>query len=496
MPIRFRQHVRTLRFRLALLYLVVFGVIQTILCGAILQARESYLYADFDERLADRARSMQATIHTDAASALPTIDADTPAPQLNPFRFAGYFFQLRAADGTVIERSPNLGDAALPFSDAARQARDDRMVFETAPHFDANRAAKGESLRVLTTYVDQSRLAPYYLQVATGTEAVTRSVAQLRRLFVVLVPGGLALAALASWLLARRALAPIGDIVRQAESFTPAHLDRRVEPPPGGDEIAELVRVVNAMLDRLADAFRAQERFIADASHELKTPLSVVLAEAQILAQQQRTPEEYDRFVASVLEQLHHLSRLVDSLLTLARADAGFPMAHPQAVWINEIVTEAVQRCEALARHREVRLILNLAHVTAEGLEPVVAGDPNLLRAVVENLLRNAVRHSPVEQAVEVDVALAAGTATVTVQDRGPGIPAAELERVFERYFHIPRGDAAPPGAGLGLAIARGVARLHGGTITARNRAGGGCEFVLKLPLARLDDDDLTIVEP
>jgi signal transduction histidine kinase len=279
-------------------------------------------------------------------------------------------------------------------------------------------------------------------------------------------------------------LAPIGEIAKQAREYTAAHLDRRIQTRPGGDEAVALTNVINGMLDRLESAFRAQERFIADASHELKTPLSVVLAEAQVLLQQERAIEEYDQFVASAQDQLRQLVRLVDSLLTLTRADAGFPLFQQKTVSMNEIVMEAVERCEPLARHREVRLVPILAAPADDGTEANVNGDPALLRAVIDNLIRNAIRYSPVERAVEIEVAMDRAEVRVLVRDNGPGIPPEELDRVFERFFSIPRGEEPAQGAGLGLAIARGVATLHHGSITAVNRSGGGCEFTLRLPQA------------
>jgi heavy metal sensor kinase len=321
------------------------------------------------------------------------------------------------------------------------------------------------------------------LQVGVSLARVNESVAQLRRLFLFLIPGGLVAVGAASWLMARRSLAPIGRMAREARKLTAASLDQRVALPAGKDEVAELASTINEMLDRLERAFRAQERFIADASHELKTPLSVLLGEAQILLQQVRTPEEYDRFVASVQDEMRQMARLVDSLLILARADAGFRLEASSPVAVNEAVTDAVQRCEAAARQREVRLVPNLAPPTQAQPELAVSGDAALLRAMLENLIRNAIRHSPPEDVVEVGVSGGPQEVAITVRDRGPGVPADALERVFERFYRVPRGDPALQGAGLGLAIARGVVVLHGGTIRASNRPGGGSEFLVNLPL-------------
>ena len=483
---RFFQHCRTLRFRLAVLYALVFGVIQVGLCLVILNARERYLREDFDERLVDRAETMVEAISIRAGEAAGRNEQQRTEPRLNPFRFPGYYFQIRAESGAIRERSHNLRGASLPLSEPARAARGTgRAVLETIDsQFVGSSTTVPQRLRLLTVYRNAREMEPFYLQLGATLKPVQESVAELRSLFAVVVPASLILAAVASWALARRSLAPIGEIARQTRDLTVAHLDRRIQTRLRGDEVAELTAVINGMLDRLEASFRAQERFVADASHELKTPLSVVLAEAQVLEQQARTAQEYDQFVASVQDQLRQLVRLVDSLLTLARADAGFALAAARSVSMNEVVMEAVERCEPVARHREVRLVPILAPPAEDGIEAYVSGDSALLRAAIDNLIRNAVRYSPAEEAVEVEVGVAEQEVRVAIRDNGPGIPSEELDRVFDRFFHMPRGDEVGQGAGLGLAIARGVATLHHGSISASNRASGGCEFALRLPLA------------
>ena len=480
----FSYYFRTLRFHLALLYVIVFGIIQVGLCLVILHVRARDLSEDFDRRLRDRAETIVEAISIHADRDDVTRTRQRTEPRLNPFRFPGYYFQIRTAEGSIRERSRNLRSETLPLSAAARAARDTRRsVLETVPGAVVGGAGDPpRPLRLLTLYHDEPEVEPFYLQIGAALAPVQESVARLRALFSLVIPAGLVLAVFASLILARRSLAPIGQIARQARRFTAAHLDRRIETKPRGDEVSELVAVINGMLDRLEAAFRAQERFIADASHELKTPLSVVLAEAQVLQQKARTLEEYDQFVNSAQDQLRQLVRLVDSLLTLARADAGFPLVEVQSVSINEIAMEAVERCEPLARHREVRLVPILTPPAPDGTEAYVCGDPALLRAVIDNLIRNAIRYSPADQAVEVEVSMDGTEVRVAVKDHGLGIPPEELDRVFERFFSIPRGLESSQGAGLGLAIARGVATLHHGSITAANRPAGGCEFTLHLP--------------
>lgn len=478
------QVFRTLRFKLAALNLVIFGIILSGLSVAALAVRERYLREDFDERLVDRAESMVEVIELAEAEARPSPHVRDTRPRFNPFRFPGYYFQLRSANGSLLERSRSLGETTLPLSDTARSSRESgRPALET---YRGDRAhvllGPGGELRLLTLYHEPPQGAPFLLQVGVSLARVNESVAQLRRLFLFLVPGGLLAVGAASWLMARRSLAPIGRIAREARKLTAASLDQRVALPVGKDEVAELASTINEMLDRLERAFRAQERFIADASHELKTPLSVLLGEAQILLQHACAAEEYDRFVASVQDEMRQMAQLVDSLLILARADAGFPLEATSPVVVNEAVTDAVQRCEAAARQREIRLVPRLALPEQDRPALAVSGDIVLLRAMTENLIRNAIRHSPPEEVVEVEVAAIQQGATITVRDRGAGIPGEDLERVFERFYRVRRGNSPLEGAGLGLAIARAVAVLHGGSIRASNRSGGGCEFAVSLP--------------
>ena len=300
---------------------------------------------------------------------------------------------------------------------------------------------------------------------------------------LVLIPVGLILAAIASEQLVRRGLGPVGRVAREAQRLTAARLDLRLPVPSGRDEVVEMIRTLNDMLDRLQAAFAAQERFIANAAHELKTPVTHLLGRAQVLARQTRSPEEYDRFVSGVQEEMRHLATIVESLLLLARADAGLPLESRTRVSINEVVTDAVERCHPHAEQREIRLEPALCAPTEELDEPEVEGDSELLVSMVSNLVRNAIRFSPPGESVVVAVDRVESEVRIAVRDRGPGIPADQLPRLFERFYQVP-GVERPAGSGLGLSIAQGVAKLHKGRIGVANRLGGGCAFEVILGLA------------
>ncbi len=307
------------------------------------------------------------------------------------------------------------------------------------------------------------------------------------RMLLLAVPGGLLVAALVSWWLTGRLLAPLNRVVSAVTQVTAETASRQIDLPPRPDEVAALVMALNQLLERLSAALAVQERFIADVSHELKTPLSVLLGEAQVLMQRERTAEEYARFVASVQDEARSLAQVVDSMLVLARAEAGLPTSFAGEVSLNEVVMDAVQRCQPLARQQEVRLVPHLALPQGDDAPPYVRGDGELVRLMFVNLLRNAIRHSPPEAAVDIAMTLDETGATVRVRDHGPGIPPEYLKQVFQRFFRVPREESTYRGAGLGLAIVRGVARLHGGTVAVSNHPQGGCEFTTRLPLLRRD---------
>ncbi|MHC4673778.1 MAG: sensor histidine kinase [Planctomycetota bacterium] len=478
---------KTLRLKLTLVNLLVFGGLLIALGATVLFICQRELKSAFDERLSDRAELMAERMNFDAEKFNTASPIRRTKPRLIPYRLPGYFFQLYLDDGTLIEKSTNLGDITLPLSSVGMRSRDTMQpVLETLSGSIPNKLFnQNSSLRLLTLYHDREEVDPFYLQVAVSLEPVNTSIRSLRNFFFWLMCGGLLLAALASWLLAKRSLTPIGEIAREAQEMGAAHLDRRLTLPTGRDELHELTLTLNDMLERLEAAFKAQERFLANAAHELKTPVAVLLGESQVLGQKERTPEEYDRFMADVQDEMRRLGQIINSMLILARADAGLPLPSIELVSINEVAMEAVTRCQIQAGRQEVRLIPVLAMPENDQPEPRVNGDPELLIVAVTNLIRNAIRYSPVQEPVEITVTSDTVNARISVRDRGQGVPEELKEQLFERFYSSSQmQETTFKGIGLGLAIAKGVARLHRGKINVYNHTEGGAVFVIELPLS------------
>jgi signal transduction histidine kinase len=272
---------------------------------------------------------------------------------------------------------------------------------------------------------------------------------------------------------AKLALRPITEMARQATHITTTGSET-LGAATRRDELGAFATAFNGLLTRLRDALRTQRQFMADASHELRTPVSVVRTATDVtLSRPARDEGEYREALAIVGTQARRLSRLVESMLVLARADAGgYPVRHAE-LYLDEIVTEC---CRAVALCEE-------RGVTIHGgpwPELPFRGDEDLLRQLVLNVLQNAVQHTPPGGIVAVDLTNAAGSVTIAISDSGPGIPAADRNRIFERFVRLDSARTGS-GAGLGLPIAKWIAEAHGGSLVLADSGPQGSTFRIAL---------------
>jgi two-component system OmpR family sensor kinase len=281
-----------------------------------------------------------------------------------------------------------------------------------------------------------------------------------------------------SWWVASPALRPMTMMAAQAEAMTAQSADWRLDAPIVTDELGQLARAFNRLLSRLGAASQLQRQFMADASHELRTPVSVIQTAAEVtLEQPAREDWEYREALTIVNEQSTRLSRMVQDMFVLARAAAGGYPLHRRLIDVDEVVGECVRAVSVVAATVGIQV------TTAFESDVCVSADDGLLRRLVTNLLDNAVQYTPSGSSVTVIVNHDAGSAIIAVSDTGPGIPRADRERVFERFVRLDPARSATSGAGLGLSIARWIAEQHGGTLTVEEKAAGGSLFVVRLPL-------------
>ena len=384
------------------------------------------------------------------------------------------FIQIVDLEGRVVARSANLGSARLPASPGLlARLRAGEQILETLRDFG------DEPVRMLSAPVVVGG-APYAIQVAGSLDDASAALRSARLLFLTSCAAILVAVGLTGALLAWAILRPIDRIVSRARLMGASALAERLPHPGGRDEMARLVETLNEMLGRIEQVFEAQRRFTADASHELRSPLSRLRAELEVTLRRPRNRAEYEETLRSCLGEVERLSHLTEELLTLARLDAGETRELPAGpVPLAPILEEVVTRMAPDALRRDVKILLDVP----AGLTIRVA--PATAALVVANVLDNAVKVSPRGGQVRIRAVTEDGSAVVAVSDSGPGVTEEEIPHLFERFY---RGSAARrsevPGTGLGLAICRILIEAQGGGVSVNRGPGGGAIVRVRLPLA------------
>jgi len=318
---------------------------------------------------------------------------------------------------------------------------------------------------------------PAIVAVATNLAQHERFMASFRTALWLVVAAAAALSTLFGWMAVRRGLAPLREIRHRAAGITASRLDQRLSPGSLPAELAEVAQTLNEMLARLEESFLRLSDFSADLAHELRTPVSNLLTQTEVTLTKTRSPREYQDLLASNVEELERLSRTVDDMLFLAKADNNLLVPRRERVDLRAEATQVLEFYEAIADDKRIRLLCK-----GDG---IVSGDKLMLRRAISNLVSNAVRHTPPEGRITVRIdSPAPSSVTVSVENTGESVAPEHLPRLFDRFY---RADASRrhfgEGAGLGLAITRSIARAHGGDTSVRS-ADGVTTFDVLLPTA------------
>jgi signal transduction histidine kinase len=493
---RTRGRTTSLRWRVTLSVLLLSGFLQVTLGFTVALYQNSSTEALFNTRiglrLADMASRIEALERTPTAGDLKRLESDS----LRFILFDYVAITLHDDLGRVLASTqPELDAVPADLLAAAGRSptffapREFRRVVADEPAMPAR-----YGLRAITL-VNGERAV---LVLGAGDQNAREFTQSTARLLLVSILGSLAAATLATWLIVGRALAPLVRIGSLANLLRPEDLVTDSSAPPDLpperiEELATLRRELEAARARLRDAFAAQDRFISNVSHELKTPIAVLLAEAQTI-NPANLGTEGAAFARSAADELRRLASIIESFLLLTRIRFGKAFPREQHFSIVEAVTDAVAHCEKLASQHGVRL-LPIA-LPGASLEHEIAGDPTLVEVMVEGLIRNSIRFSPIGECIRVTVAIerssieARAQAVVQVCDEGPGVPEEIRAILFERFVQAREESQQGRGTGLGLSISRGIAELHGGTIAFENHEPQGCTFTVRLPLVHPPEAD------
>lgn len=361
--------------------------------------------------------------------------------------------QLQDGDGRVLARAEDSPDRPLATAEESRYRHDGERWLLVAD--DVSLPGGGDGVLVVGASLEDAD---------TATRTVTVLVAAA-------VPVVVALMSLVTWIVVGRALRPVDRMRREVDEVEGTNLHARVDEPGSGDEVDRLAVTMNRMLARLEASQQAQRQFVSDASHELRSPLATIRQHAEVARAHPEVTDTRD-LAEVVLDEGARLQDLVESLLLLTRVDER-GRERDRAVDLDDLVFAEASRPRATV------------HVDVSGVVPArVRGDDRLLGRVVRNLVDNAVRHA--EQTVTVRLTTTDGTAVLTVDDDGHGVPEADRSRVFERFVRLDEGRARDAGgSGLGLAIVDAVVRAHAGTVAVSAAPGGGARFTVRLPALR-----------
>ena len=457
---------RSIGFRLTVWYFVILagGLLAFSIAARI--AMRASLCGVIDNGLRNRAQSL--TVFLEEVSALPGNGMEEELQEHALPGQGGNLFQVRGPNGRWLFRSRMLeaGQIQIPppsglpdgtFSDAVVEGHQLRLF--------ARRTVVGTT--------------PYAIQVGAITDDAASALAGFRLLLLIAAPCFVVAACAGAYWISRRALAPVDQITNAAQRISIENLQQRLAVPQSHDELQRLSETLNQMFSRLEDSVRRLAQFTADASHELRAPVSVIRTTAEIAVRRERSAAEYRQALQEILAEAEQTSSVVEDLMLLARDDSGKAALNREPADLAAIMRGASDAGERLARTRGIEFSTHLS----AGPLPINADSESLRRALLI-LMDNAVKYTAPGGWVKVEAGRENGDGLVSVSDNGIGIAREDLPHIFNRFWRADRARSRDSGgAGLGLAIARAIAVRHGGTIDVDSEPGKGSIFRLRVPL-------------
>ena len=484
------MHFRSLRFKLTLWYVLILGILLISFSSFLYLTLSKSLRRDVDNKL----RSLAELIASESASPMSKFgfaNIDQTLEVSMNLKPIGKFIQVLDESGNIGRKSDNLKNVQLPISlTALKNASRGLITFET------NRSFGNTPLRMITFPVVENNHVTKIVQIASSLEEVEDALNTLFIILIITVPLALMVASLGGQFLAHKALKPVDHITQTARMITSQNLNQRIIPLKVKDEISRLIETFNEMISRLDQSFRQIKQFSSDASHELKTPLTILKGEVEVTLRKERSSQEYQQTLKSNLEEINRMSQIVEDLLLLSKADTGQIRLNKEDINLTEILNDVVAQIELLARSKGLHLSTSNHHQ-----DIYILGDVLRIRELLMNLIENGIKYTEEGGSIHISLQKEAPPPVlnlsewegrekgkfvkIIVSDTGIGIAKEDQERIFNRFFRVDKARSREQGgSGLGLSICKWIVEAHQGEIEVESELGKGSSFTVKLPLS------------
>ncbi len=420
---------KTVKFKLTLWYVMILGIILTTFSLFLYFTLADSLYKGLDNKIKTMAEVIASSVRSPLGGGLTIADIDRIMTEHFGIRPLGRFIQVLDESGRIGGKSTNLRNVRIPIRvNTLKEAARGKVTFETI------RVMGEYPLRVVTLPIIENGRMVGIVQVGSSLEGVEEALHQLLLILVIAVPAALLVTSVGGIFLANKALRPVDEITQIARRIGSGDLSQRIRIKRVNDEIGRLASTFNEMIAKLEESFQQVKRFTADASHELKTPLTILKGEVEVGLKKKRAVEEYRRILASNLEEIDRMSRIVENLLTLSRADMGEFKLEREEVDLSCLAREVWEDLQLLAQQKGISLKF------MDDGSTKVEGDPLRLRQLILNLLENGIKYTPPGGEVELKVKGNRGNGVVNIEvsDTGVGIAKEDLQRIFAvSYTHL-----------------------------------------------------------
>jgi two-component system OmpR family sensor kinase len=466
---------KTIKFKMTLWYVAILGIILSCFSFFLYVTLADSLYKGVDNKIRTMAEIVASTVRSPVGVGTSMADLDQIMAERFGIRPLGRFIQILDESGRIGDRSTNLRDVQIPISVQTMKAASKGVVtFETV------QVMGKYPLRVVTMPIMENEKMAGTVQVGSSLEGVEETLHQLLLILLIAVPAALLIASAGGLFLANKALRPVDAITQIARRIGSGDLSQRIRIKRVNDELGRLASTFNEMIAKLEKSFRQVKRFTADASHELKTPLTILRGEVEVGLKKKRGLKEYEQILASNLEEINRMSRIVEDLLTLSRADMGELTMEREEIELSALAREVWRDLRLLAKKKRIQLKFMDNGFTR------VEGDPLFLRQLILNLTENGLKYTRPggEVAVRVKGDRDQGVVRLLVTDTGVGIPQKDLKRIFDRFYRVDKARSRETGGtGLGLSICQWIAQAHEGRIAVESQVGKGSTFTVTLPM-------------